>query len=120
MKGWAISLLHISLEEFGLLHLSEFWSAMEAYSEERKMDRQHIAELVRGATLRLWNLQVDPKYRINRPSDFWAMPYDDTDASDEVQYLNSCSDEERTRLAREYMESIKHITHGTAKKRTDL
>lgn len=108
MRGWAISFLHLSVDQFGLLYISDFWAAMDAYAEEKQRDRQHIAELVRGATLRLWNLQVDKKYRISNPSEFWMMPYDDLREEDEVQYLNSCSDEERSRLAKEFMDSIKN------------
>lgn len=87
--------------------MPEYWAAMESYSEEKKKDRQHLAELVRGATMRLWNLQVDKKYRITNPVEFWAMPYDDkVEEADAVDYLNSCTDEERTRLAHEFLDSI--------------
>lgn len=54
----------------------EFWEALSAHNEEVLADRRHIGELVRGATIRLFNLQVTPKYRAKDPTKFWPMPWD--------------------------------------------
>lgn len=59
----------------------EFWEALNAYQEGVSADRRHLGELVRGATLRLFNLQVDKRYRITDPSKFWKMPWDEDDVN---------------------------------------
>lgn len=54
----------------------EFWEALSAHNEEVLADRRHIGELVRGATLRLFNLQVAQKHKMKDPAKFWPMPWD--------------------------------------------
>lgn len=104
MKGWAYSLLHLSPDSFGRLTIPEFWAAMESHAEEKAADRKHIAELVRGATMRLWNLQVDAKFKCDDPAKFWEMPYDEKEP---VTNMNDLSQEERDRMAREFVNSLK-------------
>ena len=54
----------------------EFWEALSAHNEEVLADRRHLGELVRGATLRLFNLQVAQKHKMKDPAKFWPMPWD--------------------------------------------
>lgn len=66
-----------------------------------------MAELVRGATLRLWNLQVDEKHKYTDPRDFWPMPYDNIQEGRKAGDINNCTDEERSRMAREFLDKIR-------------
>lgn len=61
--------------------VGEFWEAMRAYGERQEANARHIGELVRGAALRLFNVQLRRKDQISRPEKFWAMPWDEDDRS---------------------------------------
>lgn len=78
---------------------------MHAYGEERAAERKHVGELVRGATILLWNLQVDEKHRVNDPHKFWPMPWDEK-AEDKADKLAGMSKEERDESARNLMKLI--------------
>ena len=78
---------------------------MNAYSEEKEAERKHIGELVRGATIRLWNVQVDKKHSINDLHKFWPMPWDDT-AEDKTAGLAQMTKEERDAAARNFIKLI--------------
>lgn len=108
--GWAIALLHLSKAEFGELRLPEFWAAMDAYSEERDAERRHLGELVRGATLRLWNLQVRKQDRITDLDKFWRMPWDEEKLSfdQEVKNIQALDAEERDKLAQDFLKRTGH------------
>lgn len=83
-----------------------FWEAMQAYQEEREADRRHMGELVRGATLRLFNLQVRPQDRMTDPAKFWRMPWDKEvidENAEEIKKITGATDEERTEMAREFI-----------------
>lgn len=86
------------------------WAALDAYWEEKNNERRHIAELVRGATQRLWNIQVDGKYKIDDACDFWPMPWDDKRVTAEqiVKKIDSLSDEERDIMAQDFINRIKN------------
>lgn len=88
----------------------EFWEALRAYNEEKGADRRHIGELVRGAALRLWNLQVAEKSRIRNVSKFWPMPWDDETRSeeDEIKRLAGLSEEEAQKEARKFLNKLDH------------
>jgi len=73
----------------------EFWEALRAYNSKVSADRRHLGELVRGGTLRLWNLQVAKKSRITDPAKFWPMPWDELpDDTQEIRRLTNLSEEE--------------------------
>lgn len=87
----------------------EFWEALDAHNEEKNADRRHIGELVRGATLRLWNLQVDRQYRIPLPSKFWMMPWDETQETaelDEIKRLSGLSAEQTQAEVAKFLERV--------------
>ena len=87
----------------------EFWEAMNAYNAETSAERQHLGELVRGATLRLWNLQVEKKDRIFDARKFWSMPWDEPDDSDsEIKRLASLNEEETRKEVEKFEARIKH------------
>lgn len=107
LKGWAIAYLHLTLQDFGLLRLPEYWAAIDAYWEEKNADRRHIGELIRGATARLFNLQVSEKYRVEDPADFWPMPWDEKkEKESEVEVIDRMTDEERDLLAQRFMDRL--------------
>ena len=85
----------------------EFWEAMDAHNKEKEADRRHIGELVRGAALRLFNLQLAAKDRITDPARFWRMPWDDITVADEEQLqFEQMTDEERAESARKFLDKV--------------
>lgn len=107
VRGWGISLLHLSREEFYLMRPDEFWEAMDAHNQEKEADRRHMGELVRGAALRLFNLQLAAKDRISDPAKFWRMPWDEITAADEEQMkFDMMTDEQRAESAKEFLNKI--------------
>lgn len=89
------------------MRLGEFWEGMDAHNKEKEADRRHMGELVRGATLRLFNLQLKPEDRISDPAKFWAMPWDEPVQIDaELERLEAMTDKERAELARKFREKI--------------
>lgn len=107
VRGWGISLLHLSRDEFYMMRPGEFWEGMDAHNKEKEADRRHMGELVRGATLRLFNLQLKPEDRISDPTKFWAMPWDEPVHVDaELERLEAMTDKERAELARKFIEKI--------------
>ena len=89
------------------MRLDEFWEAMDAHNQEKEADRRHIGELVRGATLRLFNLQIAQKDRIADPAKFWRMPWDEFTTNDEeLERFEAMTDEERAENAKEFLNKI--------------
>lgn len=91
----------------------EFWEALNAYNDEVTAQRRHIGELVRGATIRLWNLQVAKSSRISDVRKFWPMPWDEVvDEGAEVRRLASLSEEEKIKEAEKFLARIKKKKDG--------
>lgn len=89
------------------MRLGEFWEGMDAHNKEKEADRRHMGELVRGATLRLFNLQLKSEDRMSDPAKFWAMPWDEPVQVDaELERLEALTDKERAELARKFREKI--------------
>lgn len=89
------------------MRLDEFWEAMDAHNQEKEADRRHIGELVRGATLRLFNLQIAQKDRITDPAKFWRMPWDEfTTKDEELERFEAMTDEERAENAKDFLNKI--------------
>ena len=109
VRGWAIARLGLSREEFYLMRPGEFWEAMQAWQADKEADRRHVAEVVRGVGIRLFNIQLKKGDQIKDPRKFMRFPWDDDpDAPDqETQALLSMSTEERDALARDFMDRIK-------------
>lgn len=92
MRGLAFGVLGMSRKEFYEMRPGEFLEALAAHNEEVAADRRHIGELIRGATLRLFNIQVTQKSRMRDPAKFWPMPWDESKAqseSDEIRRLEN-------------------------------
>ena len=95
---------------FYSMRVGEFWEALAAYRENQMQERRHSAELVRGATMILFNVQVQKKYRVKDPAKFWRMPWDKADdgAEDrEIKRLMNLSPEEQAEEARKFFERTK-------------
>jgi len=98
VRGWAIGLLHMDRREFGETRVGEFYEAMWAYRQQVEADRRHVGELIRGATVRLFNTQVERRYRMAEVEKFWPMPWDGNPSGslvDAVRAIDSMTDEER-------------------------
>ena len=89
------------------MRLDEFWEAMDAHNKEKEADRMHVGELVRGAALRLFNLQLAQKDRITDPAKFWRMPWDEISMADiEQQQFEQMTDNERAESARNFLDKV--------------
>lgn len=85
----------------------EFWEALRAYDSKVSADRRHLGELFRGATLRLWNLQVKKSDRISDPAKFWPMPWDGpAEASQEIKRLASLSEEDTRKEVEKFFAKV--------------
>lgn len=87
------------------MRLPDFWAAMQAYQEQVRADRQHMGDLVRCATMTLFNLQVKPGSRFKRVEDFWPMPWDPPKESAE-DAISKLSDDERQTMIDNF---IRHL-----------
>lgn len=86
----------------------EFWEAMNAHSTQVLEQRIHLGNLVRGATIRLWNLQVAKKYRIDDVRKFWPMPWDEPlDDDSEIKRLAGLSEEETQKEVEKFFSKVK-------------
>ena len=88
------------------MRLSHFLEAMAAYQEERMAERRHLGELVRGAALRLFNVQLKPSDRITDPAKFWEMPWDEKPDKVVEKEVAGWTQEERDQKAREFLKRI--------------
>ena len=105
VRGMAVGLLKLSLEEFYGLRPAELFEALWAYRQERDADRRHIGELVRGATARLINVNLERSRQITDLVSFWPMPWDDPEGDDEEENrLRGLSEEERAEEIKKFME----------------
>lgn len=84
----------------------EFWEALNAYNEEVIAQRKHLGELIRGATLRLWNTQVSKGHRIDDVKKFWRMPWDEDQEVNEMKRLQSLSESERNEEVQKFLSKI--------------
>ena len=90
---------------------SEFYEALNAHSKEVDAERRHVGELVRGAALRLFNIQLSKKDQIKDPRDFWMMPWDEEKKSEienqkELERLDHLSDTDRHQTAQAFLKKI--------------
>ncbi len=91
-----------------MMRPGEFWEALNAYNIEVTAERKHIGELARGATLRLWNLQVAKKDRIADVRKFWPMPWDNLEDDSEIRRLANLSEDEARVEAERFFAKVKN------------
>ena len=119
VRGWGIGLLHMTAREFGETRVGIFYEALWAYRQEKEADRRHLGELIRGATIRLFNTQVAKRSRTTDLTRFWPMPWDDDRPSlaEAVAALDRMTDEERLASAEALL--AKFDNDGTTGKSQD-
>ncbi len=107
VRGWAISRLGLSPSEFYLMRPGEFWEAIIAWQADKEADRRHIAEVIRGVGVRLFNIQLKPEDRILDVTKFLPFPWDDEDIDPETERLNHLPKEKRDEEAKAFLNRIK-------------
>lgn len=85
----------------------EFWEAMTVWQADKEADRRHVAEVIRGVGVRLFNVQLKQKDQIKDVRKFMMLPWDeDPDYDEGLERLKSLTDEERTEEAKEFLDRI--------------
>ena len=85
----------------------EFWEAMMAWQADKEADRRHVAEVIRGVGVRLFNIQLKAKDQIKDVRKFLPLPWDeDLEKDEELERLNSLSQEERDAEALDFLKQI--------------
>ena len=113
IRGLALGVLKIRRSDFYDMPVGEFWEAVEAHYKEVEAERRHVGEPVRGAALRLFNINLKKSDQIRDPRKFWPMPWDETEEADEaIKEFNSMSDEQRTASAKELLKRIGWDNNG--------
>lgn len=109
MRGWAFGLLHITRSDFYDMRMGEFFEAMGAYRKEAESGREHVGNLARTMTFRIFRLFASKKdqARFAREEKFWPMPWDAVDeAEDRAQALARMTDEERTARLNDFLRQL--------------
>ena len=107
IRGIALGVLGMTLPDFYAMPVGVFWEALGAHYKEVEAERRHIGELVRGAALRLFNINLKRTDQIRDPRKFWAMPWDEPSGEDEqVEALEKMTDEQRAASARSLLQKI--------------
>ena len=108
IRGLALGVLKMRRSDFYDMPVGEFWEAVAAHYREVEADRRHVGELVRGAALRLFNINLKRSDQIKDPRKFWPMPWDDeVQQADEVtRSLEAMTDEQRTASAKALLKKI--------------
>ena len=113
IRGLAIGVLGMRISDFYDMPVGVFWEAVEAHYKEVEAERRHVGELVRGAALRLFNINLKKSDQIRDPRKFWPMPWDETVEADEAnEEFTSMTDEQRTASARELLKRIGWDNNG--------
>ena len=84
-----------------------FWEAIVAWQADKEADRRHVAEVIRGVGVRLFNIQLKPKDQIKDVRQFLPLPWDESDEDPEVERLADLSKEERDEEARAFVAKLK-------------
>ena len=85
----------------------EYWDALLAWQADKEADRRHIAEVIRGVGVRLFNIQLKAKDQIKDVRKFLPFPWDEPDENEiAMEQLRSMTREEKSAAAREFLESI--------------
>ena len=108
IRGLAVGVLGIRISDFYDMPVGVFWEALEAHYKEVEAERRHVGELVRGAALRLFNINLKKNDQIRDPRKFWPMPWDEPlDSEDKaMKEINEMTDEQRTASARDLLKKI--------------
>jgi Trm5-related predicted tRNA methylase len=84
-----------------------FWEAIVAWQADKEADRRHVAEVIRGVGVRLFNIQLKPKDQIRDVRQFLPFPWDDEEPSnEEAERLAALSKEDQAAEAMAFLERI--------------
>jgi len=84
-----------------------FWEAIVAWQADKEADRRHVAEVIRGVGVRLFNIQLKPEDQIKDVQQFLPLPWDDDEPSnEEAERLAALSKEEQAAEAKAFLERI--------------
>ena len=86
----------------------EFWEAMKVWQADKEADRRHVAEVIRGVGVRLFNIQLKAKDQIKDVRKFLPLPWDDKDhETGEIDRLNNLSIADKAAEAQALLERLK-------------
>lgn len=86
----------------------EFWEAMKVWQADKEADRRHVAEVIRGVGVRLFNIQLKQKDQIRDIRKFLPLPWDDKDnETGEIDRLNNLSIADKAAEAQALLERLK-------------
>lgn len=119
MRGLAFGVLGMTRKEFYEMRPGEFLEALAAHNEEVDADRKHLGELVRGATLRMFNLQVAQKNRYKDPAKFWPMPWDERKNTTEKEEIHRLEHLDEAGQQEEVQKFLSRISNGTGAESKD-
>ena len=78
-----------------------------AWQADKEADRRHVAEMIRGVGVRLFNIQLKPKDQVKDIRKFFPLPWDDEEPNnEEAERLASLSKEEQAAEAKAFLERI--------------
>ena len=81
---------------------------MMAWQADKEADRRHVAEVIRGVGVRLFNIQLKPKDQIRDIRKFLPLPWDDKDhETGEIDRLNNLSIADKAAEAQALLERLK-------------
>ncbi|MBQ1463136.1 MAG: hypothetical protein IIZ24_03030 [Candidatus Methanomethylophilus sp.] len=108
IRGLAIGVLGMRISDFYDMPVGVFWEGVEAHYKEVEAERRHVGELVRGAALRLFNINLKRQDQIRDPRKFWPMPWDEplVQEDETTKELNAMTDEQRTASAKDLLQKI--------------
>ena len=79
-----------------------------AWQADKEADRRHVAEVIRGVGVRLFNIQLKPKDQIRDIRKFLPLPWDDKDhETGEIDRLNNLSIADKAAEAQALLERLK-------------
>ena len=86
----------------------EFWEAIMAWQADKEADRRHVAEVIRGAAVRLFNIQLKRQDQSKAVRQFLPLPWDDEDEDNgEVDRLNNLPLEDKAAEAQALLKRLK-------------
>jgi len=81
---------------------------MKVWQADKEADRRHVAEVIRGVGVRLFNIQLKPKDQIRDIRKFLPLPWDDKDnETGEIDRLNNLSIADKAAEAQALLERLK-------------
>ncbi|MBR4227854.1 MAG: hypothetical protein IKR72_01975 [Bacteroidales bacterium] len=93
--------------DFYDLRLGEFFEAMDAYRREAESGREHVGNLVRTQTFRIFRLFASKKdqARLKKEEQFWPMPWDEPE-EDAAEALAKMSAEDRQERLKDFLNKL--------------